>query len=81
MAYGYYGPYRGWGGGYAPGYGWGRGYGYGPGPGYGWGDPYGGPPRISPEEERQMLEDYKAYLENEIQGVTQRLKELETEGR
>ncbi len=80
MAYGYYGPYGGWGRGYGAGYGWG-----GYGPGYGWGGPYGAPygypPRMTPEEEKQMLLDYKGYLENELRGVNERLKELETEGR
>ncbi len=66
---------RGWG--YGPygfgGYGWGfgPGWGYGPGPYY----------RPSPEEERQYLLDYKAYLEEELAAVNRRLEEIEREGR
>jgi len=83
-----YGRGRGWRfGGYGPG-GFG---GYGPGWGFGgWGG-YWGPPfpmgswgmmgEIDPEEEREMLLDYKAYLEEELKAVEDRLREIEEETR
>jgi len=36
---------------------------------------------IDPEEEREMLLDYKAYLEEELKAVEDRLREIEEETR
>lgn len=68
-----------------------RGWGYGPG--WGWNNPihWGYPPALppwamwgawqppTPEEEEQILLDYKEYLENELKNVEARLRDLRKE--
>lgn len=94
MPYGYEGGPGGTGkgnrGGRDRGYGYGRGWGWGYGPGWGFGgpgpwwyapfvSPWSGWGAPTPEEERDMLLDYKAYLEDELRMVDERLKEIEEE--
>ncbi|MCD6551410.1 DUF5320 family protein [Thermotoga sp.] len=61
------------------GFGWRRGWGYG---GFGFGGPWWvyfeyPPAPPTPEEEREMLLDYKRFLEEELRYVEERLRELE----
>ena len=72
-------------GGFGRGYGYRRGYGFGRGRmGYGRGFGSGftgapGPyaPPSTPEEELQMLLDYKAYLEEQLKAVEDRIRQLQ----
>ncbi|MDI3473348.1 MAG: hypothetical protein PWQ48_1629 [Thermotogaceae bacterium] len=65
--------------GYGRGY-WGTGYGWGGGPWWmqmppaPWADPYYEP---TPEEEREMLLDYREFLNEELRWVEEKLRELD----
>ncbi|MBN1695063.1 DUF5320 domain-containing protein [candidate division WOR-3 bacterium] len=78
------GPGRGFGRGWGRGFGWGRGLGwrraaYSYVPDYGYGVPYPAyPERISPEEEANMLAEESRVLENELEAIKKRIKDLET---
>ena len=80
---GYMNPGFGWGGGF--GRGWGRGFGWRRA-GYAYGANYGYPAqyptypeRISSEQEAGMLAEQARALENELEAVKKRIKELKTE--
>jgi len=76
---GFFGRGRGWfGRGGGRGFGWRR-SGYPYGVSYGYGVPY--PERISPEEEANMLAEQTKALENELEAVKKRIKELEAEAK
>ncbi len=68
---------RGFGRGWGRGFGWRR-AGFAYGLDYGYGVPYPAyPERISPEQETSMLAEQAKALENELEAVKKRIKELE----
>ena len=84
-------PGRGWGFGYGRGFGRGRGWGRGFGRGFGWaqaaypyayGNPYMAPSypaaNITPKQEADMLKAQAQAMQEEIDAINQRVKELES---
>ncbi len=77
-------PGRGFGRGWGKGFGWGRGFGWGAGYPYGAHYGYAAPypaysEKISPQQEITMLSEQAKALENELEAVKKKIKELKAD--